>query len=77
MMIGKGGQKSMSSTRVQGCRQVSGRESLVTQKRQIAISGTHELTDASSRTDPTVEQHLPVHREMSVDQNGICVGEHR
>jgi hypothetical protein len=66
-------------------RRVSGRDSLVTQKRRISTSGTHEPTDATSgrhelsdatcRTDATVGRHLPVHRDMPLGRNGIYVGE--
>ena len=56
-------------------------ESLATQKQRIATSGTHELTDATSKTDPAVDRYmymyLPIDREMSLEGNGICVGEHR
>jgi hypothetical protein len=58
------------------CREASGRERLGTQKRRIATSDTHELTDATTLAD-AVDRQPPFHRDMSLDRDEICVGEHR
>jgi hypothetical protein len=45
------------------------------QKRWISICGTLELIGAN--TDAIVDRRLSIHREVSLEYNGTCTGEHR
>ena len=57
-------------------KQVSSRESLAMQKRRIATSGTHELTDTTPRADAIVECLYPMQRFSDLGCDGLSCDRH-